>query len=245
MSNTFPKLLVSARNAYEAFDAVTGGADWIDMKEPFFGPLGAVSADAAREIAAKLRGRAPISAALGELVDWRDSSARELLEVPEINVVKTGLAQCAGIDWQNQWVELFAKIQAAGKHLAAVIYADWQEIAAPAPEDVLECAKQAGGEYLLIDTWNKSGSSTLQIMSVKKLCNILLDARNSGIKTVLAGKISHGDLSIVCSLPVDIVAVRSAVCRAGRESRLDSQLVNRFRNLLCSRAVISNRMRAS
>jgi uncharacterized protein (UPF0264 family) len=168
-----------------------------------------------------------------------------LLKVPEISVVKIGLAQCVEIDWQNQWIELFAEIQAAKKHLAAVIYADWREAEAPAPENILECAKKTGCEYLLIDTWNKSGPSTLQILCIKNLCNILLTARKSGIKTVLAGKISCDDLSLVCSLPVDIVAVRSAVCPDSRDSRLDSQLVNRFRNLLCSAAAISDRMMAS
>ena len=44
----FPRLLVSVRNSREAIDALAGGADWIDLKEPANGTLGAVAGDLAR-----------------------------------------------------------------------------------------------------------------------------------------------------------------------------------------------------
>jgi uncharacterized protein (UPF0264 family) len=232
MENCRPKLLVSVRNASEAFDAMAAGAHWIDLKEPLLGPLGAVTSAVAREVASQVGGRRPLSAALGEFVDWQKSGSKALLAIEGISVVKLGLAKCAGSDWQRQWLDLFAEIQVAGKQLVAVIYADWQDAGAPEPENVLECAKQAGIEYLLVDTWNKLGPSTLQILGVKNLCNILLTARRSGIKTVLAGKISRDELSILSPLPVDVVAVRGAVCSAGRDSCLEARLVKQFHDLL-------------
>jgi uncharacterized protein (UPF0264 family) len=234
MSHVVPKLLVSVRHANEAFDAVVGGADWIDLKEPLAGPLGAVSSRVAREIATKISGRRPLSAALGELVDWKHSSVRELLEVPEIEVVKLGLAKCAGSDWQKQWLEVSAEVRSVGKKLAAVIYADWHEAGAPHPDEVIAYAKVAGNQYLLIDTWNKAGASTLQILGVQNLSKILLGAQRSGFIIVLAGKISRADISSFPSLPVDIVAVRGAVCSTSRQGRLESQLVKQFHEHLCS-----------
>jgi uncharacterized protein (UPF0264 family) len=232
MKNCRPKLLVSVRNASEALDVMAAGANWIDLKEPLLGPLGAVTSAVAREVASHVGGRRPLSAALGELVDWQKSGSKALLAIEGISVVKLGLAKCAGSDWQRQWLDLFGEIQVAGKQLVAVIYADWQDAGAPEPENVLECAKQAGIEYLLVDTWNKLGPSTLQILGVKNLCNILLSARRSGIKTVLAGKISCDELSILSPLPVDVVAVRGAVCSAGRDSCLEARLVKQFHDLL-------------
>jgi uncharacterized protein (UPF0264 family) len=232
MSPAVPKLLVSVRDASEATDAIAGGADWIDLKEPLAGPLGGVSIKVAREIATKVSRRCPLSAALGELIDWKHSPTRELLEVPEIEVVKLGLAKCAGFDWQNEWHEVSADARSVEKKLAAVIYADWREAGAPSPDEVIECASSVGSQYLLIDTWNKSGSSTLKILGVQNLNNILLRAQRSGFITVLAGKISPTDISLFTSLPVDIVAVRSAVCSAGREGRLESQLVKQIHDNL-------------
>ena len=62
-------LLVSVRSAAEAEAALAGGAALIDVKEPARGALGraddAVIADVVRAVA----GRAPVSAALGELRD--------------------------------------------------------------------------------------------------------------------------------------------------------------------------------
>ena len=42
-----PKLLVSVRDVSEAEAALAGGADWIDLKEPQAGSLGAVCPETA------------------------------------------------------------------------------------------------------------------------------------------------------------------------------------------------------
>lgn len=236
MSQATPKLLVSVREASEALDAMAGGADWIDLKEPLKGPLGIVSAKVALEIVTTVRNHNYLSAALGELIDWESSHAHELLNFPEIAVVKIGLASCSNLDWQRQWVEVFSQAQIASKKLAAVIYADWEAAEAPFPEEVIDCIGRVGGEYLLIDTWCKSGPSTLELLGVKKLSNILLMAQNIGLTTVVAGKIRLEDISVISSLPVHIIAVRGAVCSLGREDRLKLELVREFRRQLGSDA---------
>jgi uncharacterized protein (UPF0264 family) len=65
-----PELLVSVRCADEAAEAHTGGAQWIDLKEPLAGPLGAVSLEAARQVISALPTGKLVTAALGELSDW-------------------------------------------------------------------------------------------------------------------------------------------------------------------------------
>ena len=133
-----PKLLVSVRDADEARSALAGGTDWIDLKEPAAGPLGAVSLPTARQVAACLAGRRTLSAALGELVDWHTTSARQLLRVPELEHLKLGLAGCAAVDsWSKVWRKIEAQVTAAGKSLVAVVYADWQRAGAPEPEQIL------------------------------------------------------------------------------------------------------------
>lgn len=64
------RLLVSVRTAEEAIDAVNGGADIVDVKEPSEGPLGFAGLDAIDAVVRAVEGRCPVSAALGECVEW-------------------------------------------------------------------------------------------------------------------------------------------------------------------------------
>ena len=45
-----PKLLVSVRSLGEALTALQGGCDWLDVKEPSAGSLGAASLSTLQEI---------------------------------------------------------------------------------------------------------------------------------------------------------------------------------------------------
>lgn len=64
------QLLVSVRNAEEAVQAADSGADIIDVKEPEFGSLGFAGGATIREVVDAVAGRIPVSAALGECLDW-------------------------------------------------------------------------------------------------------------------------------------------------------------------------------
>ena len=59
------RLLISVRNAFEAENALAGGADLIDIKEPANGSLGPADVSKGHEIASVVRGRRPLSAAWG------------------------------------------------------------------------------------------------------------------------------------------------------------------------------------
>ncbi len=68
-----PQLLVSVCDAQEAVAAVRGGAQIIDVKNPFQGPLGRADVETIRNIIAVLSTppyRRTISAALGETQEW-------------------------------------------------------------------------------------------------------------------------------------------------------------------------------
>src|SRR4051812_19122876 len=102
--NSRPRLLVSVRDAYEAREAMAGGADWIDLKEPRRGPLGAVDAETARQVVAEVAGCAVVSAAAGELAAWSHSPARELATLTGVSHLKLGLAGCREDAWQSRWL---------------------------------------------------------------------------------------------------------------------------------------------
>jgi len=235
-SLALPRLLVSVRNAEEMSAALEGGADWIDLKEPKAGPLAAVDVHVAREAGRSLAGRRTLSAALGELRDWETDSADELLAIADISVVKLGLAGCAGLaDWQPKWQAVAEQAAKQDKQLAAVIYADWQQAEAPTPNEMIQMARTAHSEYLLIDTYDKSTGTVFDHLSGRVLEEILREAKQLGMTTVLAGSLTQDSLDRVPSKVVDMVAVRGAVCRGERTAGVDTGLVAVFRKSMTTK----------
>lgn len=220
------KLLISVRNEQEALDALAGGADWIDLKEPSAGPLAPVGLCTAERVIDVVDGRCPLSAALGEIVDWPYSAARQLVELPGIAVVKLGPAGCAPEDrWKKVWLQTFEACLNEGKNLAAVIYADWMSANAPHQFDILRLAIDSGCRYLVIDTFDKSRGSCLTALAEHELRGILNIGREHKMTCVLAGNLRASDFSQIAQWSIDMVAVRGAACSNGRASRVDRDLV--------------------
>jgi uncharacterized protein (UPF0264 family) len=209
-------LLVSVRDAWEAEEALAGGADWIDLKEPRRGPLGAVTADVAREVACCIGARAPLSAAAGELADWATASSRELLHVPGIAHLKLGLANCSGQPWESWWRAAQKEAAATGKDLVASAYVDHSAARAPDPVDVAGCAASAGATWLLVDTFDKPGGALCDHWSPGKLSDFLRSVRSSGLYVALAGGLTRDAIAQLPHELVDMAAVRGAACDGPR-----------------------------
>src|SRR5262245_2673984 len=73
-------LLATIRTVAEAEAALIGGADIADLKEPSAGALGALDAGIARQIANTVRGHAPASATIGDIVSMEPSAVAAAAE---------------------------------------------------------------------------------------------------------------------------------------------------------------------
>jgi uncharacterized protein (UPF0264 family) len=226
------QLLVSVRSLAEAEAALRGGADWIDLKEPTNGSLGAVNADVAHRIAAHVQGRAKVSAAAGELLDWSTAGARELLQIEGISQFKLGLAQCRDRMWRDAWLTAQCEIAAAGKELVAVSYADDAAAHSPAPADVAALAIDARCHWLLIDTFDKRNGTLLSCLAAAELCEIFQRVRRHGVTTAAAGRLTTAAIAELPLDSVDVVAVRSAVCGGDRAGTVCAEYVRALRQLL-------------
>lgn len=242
---TAVQLLVSVRNAHDAEEALAGGADWIDLKEPAGGALGTVTASMAREIVAAIAGRAPVSAAAGELLDWPCSPARELVGLPGVTHLKLGLSGCATRDWRPMWRDAEQEIRAAGQQLVAVVYADESLAVAPSSDEILALAIAAGAPWALWDTFDKSTGSILDALGCETLSRQLDTVRAAGVGAVIAGRVT---IELLERLPLpraDMVAVRGAACRGGRDGPVDRKLVWQLRTALARHSDCSPRFGAS
>jgi (5-formylfuran-3-yl)methyl phosphate synthase len=223
------KLLVSVRNAAEARIALAGGADLIDVKEPSRGPLGAADPATIEAVVAEVAGRAPTSAALGELQSENRISPRQ---AGGVDYAKFGLAGCLDAsDWAP-------RLQAVVESLAprvvavAVAYADWQSARAPDPWDILSRARSIGCGALLVDTFDKTAGPLGQHMARADLARWVAEARGKQLMCVVAGRLGPHEIDEILPYQPDYIGVRGAACRGGRTGHLDSVRLRRLADLV-------------
>ena len=228
-------LLVSVRDPLEAAEALRGGANVIDIKEPRNGSLGAASDSCIAAVVARVARRAPISAALGELVDF--DSSRAVTLPPGVKFVKLGLAGCGSKpDWRNRW-RIAARALSATAAMIAVVYADSASGAPPA-DQLLDEAVRIGCAGILIDTFDKRRGDLFKHWSIDRLGRQIHDAQLAGLVTVVAGSLTGETIQHVLPLEPDLVAVRGAACRGGRTGRVDRCLVSRLSRTLSGTSAV-------
>lgn len=209
------RLLVSVRNADEARTALDGGADIIDIKEPSHGSLGMAETHVIRDVIATVSGRIAVSAALGELSDFRPVAA-----LPDgLAFAKIGLAHAP-----HDWRELVDRIFRAASNITpiAAAYADHDAAHAPSPEDVLNWAITQHMQGLLIDTFHKDSRCLFDHLSPARLHDLIHHAHAHNIFIALAGSLTPAHIPQALSLAADIIAVRGAACdQNNRTARIE------------------------
>ena len=224
------RLLVSVRSEGEARRALEGGADLIDVKEPNRGSLGSASPDVWRDVIRAVAGRAPVSIALGELMDAAVDFAA--VDFAAVDFAKIGLAGCGPCPhWQERWRTALRRVP-QGVQRVAVAYADWSAAEAPPPEEVLKVGCGLGCRAFLLDTFGKRSGNVFSILDVRELERLLESARRAQVMTVLAGSLDRDNMPRACALRPDVIAVRGAACDGRRTASIDTDCVRALRSLL-------------
>jgi uncharacterized protein (UPF0264 family) len=208
------RLLVSVRSAAEAEAALAGGAALIDVKEPARGALGRADDATIADVVRVVAGRAPVSAALGELRD--DPHAKMPACLSSLAFVKCGLAECAAEDgWRSELEALSDAARQADPRccMVAVAYADWRRARAPSPDEVCAFVCRRPGWGFLLDTWAKNGLTLLDWMSRVELDRLCRVCRDAGAPIALAGSLGRGLIRTLKPTAPDWFAVRGAACR--------------------------------
>lgn len=222
-----PKLLVSIQDADEAQLALEAGVDWIDLKNPHAGPLGAPDPETARQTRNTLGEHAECSVALGELATFDASTTGELLHA--FPVAKIGLAQCRNSNWAEELRALKFSAESANCQLVPVVYADWQRAMAPPPEAVLEFAIDNECKFLLIDTFLKDSKRLLDLFTESKLRAFAEHLHTHQVKCVVAGQLSlEMALAIAGKMNVYAIAIRGAVCNENRKDAICRDKLSRW-----------------
>ena len=228
------QLLVSVANSAEARQAVDGGADLVDAKDPLTGALGAVSLETLRQIHAVVHGRRVVTAALGD-ADDEETIERAAFDYGSIGVgfVKVGFAGTTDISRvERLLVSAVRGVRATGPQqcgVVAVAYADTGGTTSVDPTALVDVAARAGARGVLLDTAQKDGPGLLRLVSPAALERWVAMAHRAGLIVALAGKLTVDDLPVICETRADIIGVRGAVCEAGRLSRVTAERVRALR----------------
>ena len=218
------RLLVSVRDVAEARIAVEAGAELIDVKEPARGSLGRAPAAEIARIARLVDGKVPLSAALGELVDWNPKGDEPVVPTG-VGFAKWGLSGCGAMrDWPARFAQAVSRLPAPTRPVA-VVYADWRTSDAPSPDDVLRWARELGCGAALIDTFDKSCGDLFAYWSEDELARWIGDVKRSGMLSVVGGSLDCQTLCKAVSAGCDVIAVRGAACAGSRERGLDGRRI--------------------
>lgn len=220
------RFLASVRSADEAAVALAGGADIIDAKEPAMGALGRVTPAVLREIAARIAGRLPVSATIGDL-ELRPDAIRAAVEATAADgadIVKIGVF---GGDLDGTLAAL-RPVTGRGVRIVAVLFADRR----PDLAGILPRCAAAGLYGVMIDTADKSAGPLTAHLDMPTLAAFVAHARDNGLICGLAGSLRPADIGALAALGVDYLGFRSALTSGGRRGDLDAGAVRAVRQAL-------------
>jgi (5-formylfuran-3-yl)methyl phosphate synthase len=240
------QLLVSVRSVAEVGPALSGGADIIDAKEPSHGSLGPVAPFTLGEILALVPAERPFSVALGDLASPEEVfTAVAALELPVRRAPTYLKIGFAGVRSPEIVTGILATAVGAvaekgsGALIVAVAYADAGRAGAIAPDLILGSAQAGGAAGVLLDTHTKDGNGLLAWCTLPELAGWVERARRKGLLTALAGALALENLEIVCAAGADVVGVRGAACKGGRQGRVTAHRVRALRQRLDAFGVYS------
>jgi uncharacterized protein (UPF0264 family) len=211
------KLLISPQNKQEAAQAIAGGADIIDVKNPAEGALGANYPWVIRQIREITPKNIEVSCTLGDVGNHPGAVSLAALGAASLGVdyIKVGLF---GVKTIEEAVFLVQKANRAAKecnpHIKVAVagYADAKSIGAINPLQIPEIACKAEAEVAMIDTYIKDGKTLFDHLPFQQLVSFVQDAHDCSLEAALAGSLRKQDLPVVARLGADIAGLRGAAC---------------------------------
>jgi len=211
----------------EAVEAIAGGADIIDVKNPKEGPLGANFPWIIRRIRQVTPANIEVSCTLGEAPNRPGSMALASLGAATtgVNYIKAGLY---GVRTLEDAVYLMRGVTKAAKEynpsikVVASGYADANRISTVNPLRVPEIARESQADIAMLDTAIKDGKTLFTFLTKPQLECFVDAAHSYGLKAALAGSLQKEDLLAVYALGADIVGLRSAACT--QSDRVNGQI---------------------
>jgi uncharacterized protein (UPF0264 family) len=220
------RLLVSVVDEEEAREAVAGGADIIDVKNPHEGALGAQPPAVVRAVRDAVPADIPVSVALGDLPEFPGTAALAALGAAMLGVqyVKVGLAASHTVEGATALLRAVARAVRGctdAVRVVAVGFADGPLHGLLDAAGLVDAAVRAEVVGCMLDTLDKrAASGLLEVLPEDTVRRFVARARTAGLEVGLAGSLRAADLPRLAALGADVVGVRGAACDGGRTGRV-------------------------
>lgn len=218
------KLLVSAINLKEAKEAILGGADILDVKNPKEGSLGANFPWIIKEISDFTNNEILVSATIGDVPYKPGTVSLAALGsvVSGSNYVKVGLYGTKSYEEALEVMKAVVRtINDYDNNITVVAcgYADASNIGSVLPIDIPQVAKDSGSDLAMLDTYVKDGHRLTDYITTEELKKFVEESHNYGLKVALAGSVNKEDIPLLKSIGCDIMGVRGCVCSMGDRNK--------------------------
>jgi dihydroneopterin aldolase len=204
--------LASTRDLAEAKIALIAGADWIDMKEPRTGALGAVAPGEVARVVAWLRDvdeNMPVSATIGDCWSEPAGMPARVATLAETGVpyVKIGVyAAQPG----REMLQAVSACCAYGPRIILVCFAE----APPDATSITACAA-TGIHGMMLDTADKHSGALTSILAPSQIARFVDHVQRCDLLCGLAGSLGLEDIRPLLPLGADYLGFRGALCDAG------------------------------
>ncbi|MEX2722682.1 MAG: (5-formylfuran-3-yl)methyl phosphate synthase [Candidatus Freyarchaeota archaeon] len=233
------KLLISPRDEQEALEAIAGGADIIDVKNPLEGSLGANFPWVIRRIRDITPRELEVSATIGDFPNKPGTAALAALgaAVSGADYVKVGLY---GVNAYHEALYLAKQVVRSVKtykpsvKIVVAGYADAYRINAIDPFKIPHITSEAGADVAMVDTAIKDGTGLFDLWSLEEIEGFIQDAHGRKVLVALAGSIKKESLPLIQDLGADVVGIRGAACEKSDriQGRITRERVQELSNIL-------------
>jgi uncharacterized protein (UPF0264 family) len=227
-------MLASVSNLQEAQIALQENVDILDLKDPAYGALGAVTTEVAQQVVEHVSGRCLVSATIGDLPMQATLIGKAISSMAStgVDIIKVGV-----FDDLTDEVITSLKEQAIkganssdGKQftIVMVFFVDKGLDLKKIPE-----LAKAGIRGVMLDTADKTKGNLRTHMQDEDLNTFVTQAKSYGLLVGLAGSLNASDISSLLDLDPDYLGFRGALCKDNlRIQALDSASVKNIRFLV-------------
>ena len=232
-------LMASVQNLEEAFEALYGGADIVDVKNLQEALVGSAHPRIVKEIREAVPMDRHASVTLGVVPNQVGTVAMAAYTAGalEATSVKVGFMKTE----YDLAVEILqaCKLALEGTEtkLIGSLFADNLSLYDGLDSrHMVSLARDGRCDGFLIDTLTKDGRNLFDFLSEEELREMVFEGKESGLSTALSGHLRIEDLDELARINPDIVGVRGAVCRKGdRSSGVYWEAVAEFKSQLEAR----------
>jgi hypothetical protein len=234
------KLLVGVVKEKDAIEALKGGCDIIDIKNPIEGSIGANFPSVIRKVREVVPKNFEISACIGDMPNLPGTASLAALGAASCNVnyIKVGLK---GAKTKKEAIYLVENVVKTvkgfdkSKKVAVSVYGDYKRAKTLNPMLLPEVVYRTGADVTMLDTTIKDGK-IFDFLEIEQLKEFVEKSHKLGLLATLAGSLGKEDVELVSEAGADILGVRGSVCdgdriKGGIKSSLVRELVEKIRNL--------------